>query len=40
MAPRRGKDWFDAEAFREELYPLTFPERRFAAAGEEIAKIL
>jgi 2-polyprenyl-3-methyl-5-hydroxy-6-metoxy-1,4-benzoquinol methylase len=33
-------EWFENEAFWEELFPFLFPETRFAAAEAEVEKIL
>ena len=33
-------EWFEDESFWIDLYPFTFPEERFAAAREEVDKIL
>lgn len=40
MSKRRKREWFDDDSFWQELYPFLFPERRFAAAPEEIEKVL
>jgi SAM-dependent methyltransferase len=40
MNGRRKREWFDDDSFWEEMYPFMFPERRFASAPEEVAKIL
>ena len=37
---RRKKEWFDDDAFWEEMYPFMFPEERFSDAVEEVEKIL
>lgn len=40
MTTRRKKEWFDNDAFWQELFPFMFPEQRFAAAEEEVEKVL
>ncbi|KPL00175.1 MAG: hypothetical protein AMJ91_05260 [candidate division Zixibacteria bacterium SM23_73_3] len=40
MTTRRKKEWFDDDAFWQELYPFMFPEQRFAATPQEIEKAL
>jgi SAM-dependent methyltransferase len=40
MTERRKKEWFDDDSFWREMYPFMFPEQRFAATPEEIAKVL
>ncbi len=40
MSPRRKKEWFDDNAYWRELYPSMFTEERFAAAPEQIEKVL
>ena len=40
MNPRRKREWFDDDAFWQEMYPYMFPEERFAAAPEEVEKAL
>jgi SAM-dependent methyltransferase len=40
MSPRRKKEWFDDDAFWEELYPFMFPEQRFTITSEQIEKVL
>jgi SAM-dependent methyltransferase len=37
---KRKKEWFDDDSFWRELYPLVFPEKRVAAADEQVAKAL
>ena len=37
---RRKKEWFDDDAFWQELYPFLFPEQRFAETPEQIEKTL
>jgi ubiquinone/menaquinone biosynthesis C-methylase UbiE len=39
-AAGRKKEWFDNDAFWRELYPFMFPEKRIAAADEQVAKAL
>lgn len=36
----RRKEWFDDNSFWRDLYPCMFPEKRFAAAVEEVVKAL
>jgi len=38
MSTRRKKEWFDDDAFWQDLYPFMFPEQRFAATPEQIEK--
>jgi SAM-dependent methyltransferase len=40
MAKRRKKEWFDDDSFWVDMYPLLFPEKRFADAFNQIDKIL
>ena len=40
MTTRRKREWFDDESFWCELYPVMFPEQRFAEAPEQVAKAL
>jgi len=40
MSRRRKREWFDDDAFWRDLYPLMFPEKRFADSPEEIEKVL
>jgi SAM-dependent methyltransferase len=40
MAGTHRKEWFDEDAFWEELYPFMFDERRFAAADEQCDPLL
>ena len=40
MSRRRKKEWFDNNAFWQELYPFMFTEERFAAAPVETQKAL
>ncbi len=40
MSTRRKKEWFDDNAFWQEMYPFMFSEQRFAVAAEEIEKAL
>jgi len=40
MKKRRKREWFDDDSFWQELYPFMFPEQRFAAAPEQIEKVL
>jgi len=37
---KRKKEWFDDDSFWRELYPFVFPEKRVAAADEQVAKAL
>jgi SAM-dependent methyltransferase len=37
---KRKKEWFDDDSFWRELYPFMFPEKRVAAADEQVAKAL
>ncbi len=37
---RRGRDWFDDEAFWRELYLFMFSDKRFAEAAEQVPKLL
>jgi SAM-dependent methyltransferase len=37
---RRKKEWFDDDSFWRELYPVMFPQQRFADADEQMAKAL
>jgi SAM-dependent methyltransferase len=34
------KEWFDNEAFWQDMYPFMFPEQRFTDTSEEIDKVL
>jgi SAM-dependent methyltransferase len=34
------REWFESEAFWREMYPSMFDERRFAAAAEDVRKIV
>jgi 2-polyprenyl-3-methyl-5-hydroxy-6-metoxy-1,4-benzoquinol methylase len=36
----RKKEWFDDDSFWRELYPVMFPEQRFADADEQVANAL
>jgi SAM-dependent methyltransferase len=40
MATRRKKEWFDDDAYWRDLYPFLFPEQRFAAAPQQVEKVL
>ena len=40
MSTRRKREWFDEDAFWQELYQFMFPEQRFAATPEQVGKIL
>ena len=40
MSSGRKKEWFDNDAFWQDLYPFMFPEQRFADAPIEIQKLL
>lgn len=40
MAPDRPAEWFDDDRFWHELYPFVFSESRFAAAYEEVERML
>ena len=40
MSPRRKTEWFDDDAFWQELYPFMFPEERFTQTPEQIEKVL
>ena len=40
MTTRRKKEWFDDDAFWQELYPFMFAEQRFAEARAQIDKVL
>jgi SAM-dependent methyltransferase len=40
MPARRRREWFDDDSFWRALYPFMFPEARFAAAREDVTKVL
>jgi SAM-dependent methyltransferase len=40
MSSRRKKEWFDNNAFWQELYPFMFPKQRFIDAPIEMKKVL
>jgi SAM-dependent methyltransferase len=40
MTTPRKPEWFDDETFWRDLYPFMFPEERFAAACEEVPRLL
>ena len=40
MTARRKKEWFDNDAFWRDLYPVMFPEQRFAVSPEQVEKVL
>lgn len=40
MSPRRKREWFDDDGFWRDLYPFTFPERRFEAAVQDAPKVI
>ncbi len=40
MKTAHSKEWFDDDAFWEELYPFMFPEKRFAGTGREVDQAL
>lgn len=40
MSTRRKEEWFDDDAFWQELYPFMFPEQRFTDTPEQIEKAL
>ena len=40
MTARRKKEWFDDDAFWQEMYPFMFHEQRFTVAPEEVEKAL
>jgi len=37
---KRKKEWFDDDSFWRDLYPVMFPEKRFADADKQIEKVL
>ena len=40
MAQKHKKEWFDNDAFWQDLYPYMFPEKRFEDTPAEIKKVL
>jgi len=40
MNAQHKKEWFDNEAFWQDMYPFMFPEQRFINTPEEIDKVL